>query len=80
LTTDRQSLHPPPVGKKTEVTDADEALRQNVQEEAAEELDGIQRHASRNCEKRLFLISRRSSLPAQKDVTALPLPPHPQVE
>ena len=44
LTTNRKPGLSPTVGKKPEVADANEALRQDVQEKSAQELDGSQCH------------------------------------
>ena len=56
LTTKRKLSRSPPVGEKAEVANANEALRENVQEDSAEELDRGQGHHAFVCHHALSLV------------------------
>jgi len=61
LETTRQESCPPPIGQEPEVADANEAGRQQVEQEAAQELlDGARPEA--------LLIAMRGVSPAERDL------------
>jgi hypothetical protein len=59
--TERQESGAPPIGQEPERADADKATRQNVEQEAAQELLRIERHPS-------FLIPVGIILPAESNL------------
>ncbi len=62
LETKRQKRAPVPVGKIPEVPDADETLREEVKEEATQELVCLERHGK-------FPIAMRAVPPAEDDLS-----------
>jgi hypothetical protein len=64
LTAQRESVGAESVGEESEMPDSDESLRQYVQEEAAQELGGVQRHFA-------LLAAVSIILPAESNALAI---------